>query len=319
VPRRRNDDDLPEPHAAADLLGLPEGKRRAFGSGRHAGDRRPPLMREIAGLATVIAELQDELEGVLLDQFGVLHDGRTAFPEALEAVRRLRARGLKLAVLSNSGKMAAANAARLARLGFPAGLFDVVLSSGELCRLRLDEDLASGRLAPGARVLVIASGSDALPTDGLPLSAAARAEEADLVLVAGRDPARRSLEEDLDQLRPAALRGVPCLCANPDLTIYGPDGAAPGPGRLAAAYAAAGGPVELFGKPHADIFRRALALLGGLEASRVLMIGDSLEHDIAGAARIGCRTLFVRSGVQSDQSPTEGAAAPEMSMPRLCW
>lgn len=306
---------MPEPRAAADLLGLPEGKRRAFGSGRHAGDRRPLLMREIAGLATVAAEL----EGVLLDQFGVLHDGRAAFPEALEAVRHLRARGLKLAVISNSGKTAAANAARLARLGFPAGLFDVVLSSGELCRLRLGEDLASGRLRSGARVFVVASGSDALPTESLPLSAAVRAEEAELVLVAGRDPARQGLEADLDRILPAAARGIPCLCANPDLTIYGPDGAAPGPGRLAAAYAAAGGPVEWLGKPHPDIFRRALALLGGLEPARVLMVGDSLEHDIAGAARIGCRTLFVRGGVQASHSAIEGTSVAELSLPAFRW
>jgi HAD superfamily hydrolase (TIGR01459 family) len=279
-------------------------------------------MREIAGLATVFAASEGELEAVLLDQFGVLHDGRTAFPEALEAVRRLRAGGLKTAVLSNSGKRAQANAARLARLGFEPGLFDAVLTSGELCRLRLREDLASGRLAPGARVLVVASGSDALPTEGLPLREAP-AEEAELVLIAGRDPARRSLEEDLDRLRPAAFRGIRCLCANPDLAIYGPDpdsgGAAPGAGALAAAYAEAGGPVEWLGKPHAEIFRRALALLGDPDPARVLMIGDSLEHDIAGAKRVGCRTLFVRGGVQSCQPVPEGAPAPELSMPRLCW
>jgi HAD superfamily hydrolase (TIGR01459 family) len=272
-------------------------------------------MREIAGLAAVA----DELEGVLLDQFGVLHDGRAAFPEALETVRRLRARGLKLAVLSNSGRTVGANAARLTRLGFAAGLFDVVLTSGELCRLRLGEDLAAGRLAQGARVFTVASGAEALPTEGLPLLAAVRAEEADLVLIAGRDPARWSIEDDLDRLRPAALRGIRCLCANPDLTIYGPGGAAPGPGGLAAAYAEAGGPVEWFGKPHAEIFRRALVLLGDPDPSRVLMIGDSLEHDIAGAGRIGCRTLFVRGGVQSCHSMVERTLMPELSLSRLRW
>lgn len=306
------------PHAEAEPLGLPSAARR------RAGRRRPRLMRQITGLATVADALEGKLDGVLLDQFGVLHDGRAAFPQALEAVGRLRDRGLKLAVLSNSGKTAAANAARLARLGFPAGLFDAVLTSGELCQRRLAEDLASGRLRPGARVLVVASGPDALPTEGLPLSvvgagAGAGAEQAELVLVAGRDPARSSLEEDMDRLRPAAARGVRCLCANPDLTIYGPDGAAPGPGRLAAAYAAAGGPVEWLGKPHAEIFRRALALLGGLDPARVLMIGDSLEHDIAGAARLGCRTLFIFGGVQSADSMISGAPAPGLSMPRLRW
>ena len=44
------------------------------------------------------------LQGVLLDQYGVLHDGKKAYPGAIAAVEALAAAGRKLLVLSNSSR-----------------------------------------------------------------------------------------------------------------------------------------------------------------------------------------------------------------------
>lgn len=246
-----------------------------------------------------IGALAGRFAAMLLDQFGVLHDGRAAFPGALDAVRRLRDAGLRLAVLSNSGKRAAANAARLAELGFAAELFDAVITSGELCRQLLLEDLASGRLAAGTPVHLIASAPEASPLEGVELTRARRPEEAALVLIAGRDPRGPALDTELAPLLPLARRGIPCLCANPDRTIYGPAGPMPGPGALAEAYGAAGGPVRMVGKPRPEIFRAALAALGGPAPERTLMVGDSPSHDTAGAVALGLSTLLIESGVQA--------------------
>ena len=45
-------------------------------------------------------------QAVLLDQFGVLHDGQHPYPDAIAAVQALADRGLKLFVLSNSSRSA---------------------------------------------------------------------------------------------------------------------------------------------------------------------------------------------------------------------
>jgi putative hydrolase of the HAD superfamily len=51
-------------------------------------------------------------------------------------------------------------------------------------------------------------------------------------------------------------------------------------------------------KPRAEIFRRALALAGGVAgAEGALHVGDSVEHDVAGALAAGLRpVLVVRAG-----------------------
>ncbi len=43
-------------------------------------------------------------QALLLDQFGVLHDGRRPYPGAIEAVAAAAASGLKLLIISNSSR-----------------------------------------------------------------------------------------------------------------------------------------------------------------------------------------------------------------------
>ncbi|MEM7524577.1 MAG: TIGR01459 family HAD-type hydrolase, partial [Pseudomonadota bacterium] len=132
-----------------------------------------------------LRDIADRFDAVLVDQFGVLHNGRAAFPGARACLDALRARGAPLIALTNSGKRAALNAARLARLGFPEALFQSVVSSGELTRMRLEAMLRDGSLAEGARVLLLSRDSDRSLVEGLPLVPVGLGEDAALVLIAG--------------------------------------------------------------------------------------------------------------------------------------
>ena len=52
---------------------------------------------------------------------------------------------------------------------------------------------------------------------------------------------------------------------------------------------------ELIGKPNQAYFKMALADIG-LDASQVVMIGDSIDADIGGAQAVGMQTILVRTG-----------------------
>lgn len=275
------------------------------------------LVRDVAGMAALTG-LHDV---VLLDQFGVLHDGQRAFAGAVDCVTRLRAGGARIAIVSNSGKRAAPNAARLAALGFAPSLFDAVITSGEICRTLLAAEIAAGRLARGARVFVVASGADRSALDGLDLRETARPEQADALLITGAEPERTSLDAYAAILAPLAARGAPCFCANPDLRMYAAGGVTFGPGAIAQRYAASGGPVRWIGKPGAAIFAAALASLGAADPARALMVGDSVAHDVAGAAAAGCGWALIAGGVydgaaQDDALARHGAG---WRMARFVW
>ncbi|MGF1553333.1 MAG: TIGR01459 family HAD-type hydrolase [Paracoccaceae bacterium] len=266
----------------------------------------------LAGLGA----LAGRYDAVLFDQFGVLHDGRAAFPGAVEAVRRAKAAGLGTAVISNSGKRAGPNARRLDTLGFAPALFDAVVTSGEVCHARLAAALAEGRLAPGAPVRLVARDGDLSAIAGLDLHLVGPGEDAALVIVAGREPERFTLEAEAESLAPLARRGVACWCSNPDRVMYAGEGTAPGPGALAAAYAGTGGPVTLIGKPGRAVFEAALDALGVTDPARALMVGDSVEHDVAGARAVGIATLLVTGGIQA--AGADGPA-PDHEIERLAW
>ena len=73
------------------------------------------------------------------------------------------------------------------------------------------------------------------------------------------------------------------------------------PGTMADAYRAMGGEVVLYGKPGVAHFSAALRAAGRRRAGRALMVGDSLHHDILGAAAAGLDSLFVvDSGVHAN-------------------
>jgi hypothetical protein len=72
------------------------------------------MMKRIAGLR----DIADQFDLYFVDQYGVLHDGVAAYPGAVDGLARLASGGRKVIVLTNSGKGAPENLARLGALGF---------------------------------------------------------------------------------------------------------------------------------------------------------------------------------------------------------
>lgn len=256
---------------------------------------RPRLLPGIGAIAESFA-------GFLLDQWGVLHDGERALPDAPRALDRLIERGSPIVLLSNSGRRASTNRARLAAMGLgPERLADIVTSGEATWRLLKD------RPGPpwselGRRCLFLTIAGDLGPVEGLDLELVADPEDADFLLVSGLDgkPARA--------FRPLAerARALPMICSNPDKVAPSPTGFVESPGLLASIYEAFGGRVIYVGKPHAPIYATCLRAMPGVPRERILAVGDSLEHDVAGARAQGLSTCFVASGIHASELPVDG-------------
>jgi HAD superfamily hydrolase (TIGR01459 family) len=252
-----------------------------------------------------IEPLIKRYDGFLLDQFGVLHDGVGPFPGVLTALEALRRAGRSVVILSNSGKRAAPNAARLGAIGIGRGLYADLVSSGEAAwqglRHGTDESLAG----LGRRCLLVVRGGDRSAVEGLDLEIVADAGAADFVLLAGLDAGDEARRQVADALARALERRLPLICTNPDQLSLEGDGRVPGPGSFARRYEAMGGEVRWIGKPWPAIYRAALARMA-LPPARIVAVGDSLDHDIAGAAGFGIDGALVTKGVPREAF---GAAA----------
>ncbi len=294
--------------------------------------QRPRL---IAGLGVVAARY----DAFLLDQFGVLHDGTTPYPGVVDCLEELQRAGKRVVILSNSGTREAANRARLTDLGIPADLYEAFVTSGEVTRAFLAAAPAELRAAAGStaplRCLALGGPAERAILEGLDVDLVGAVENADFLLLAsfGQNPPPREAFDDL--LASARRRGLTLVCANPDVKGVTRAGLIPAPGALAADYAAAGGRVVYVGKPHPLIYRHVLQNLAPLSPGRILAVGDSLSHDIAGAQGVGLASALVIEGIHHGElgDPAEGGAfesrlaalqrrhhaAPDYLLRRLAW
>ncbi|MGB7977456.1 MAG: TIGR01459 family HAD-type hydrolase [Roseiarcus sp.] len=252
--------------------------------------------------------IASSFKAVFFDQYGVLHDGRKAYPGARDALAAVKSRGVTIVVLSNSGRGRAANEERMATLGFERELYDFLVTSGDVARALLKRGRFPALLAPWARCFVISTGGDDEVASALGLVPTAHSEEADLVIIAGSQADKVSLDDYRTMLAPAARRGAPCLCTNPDKLMLTASGNAPGAGCIAEIYEELGGVVTWVGKPFPEIYRAAAELSRVENPRDVLCVGDSVEHDIAGANRFGAFAALVRTGILADLSDKELAA-----------
>ncbi len=262
---------------------------------------RPRLVPGIGALA-------ERYAGFLLDQWGVLHDGERALPGARAALQALLERGASIVLLSNSGRRAATNRARLAALGFPHERLADVVTSGEAAWRQLRERPGPPWSELGRRCLLLTIDGDLGPVEGLDLVLVEDPRRADFLFVTGLDG--RPAEAFRPLLEAARARDLPMVCANPDKLAPSPRGLVESPGLLAALYEAAGGRVLYVGKPHAPIYAACLRALRELPLSAILAVGDSLEHDIVGAHAQGLATCLVASGIHASELPVESPVEP---------
>lgn len=270
-----------------------------------------------------IASLIGAFDVFLLDQFGVLHDGTAPYPGAVECLRAIKAEEKKIVILSNSGKRAAENQNRMLQLGFERDMWDLFLSSGEAA-WRMFADGADFK--PGMRCFLLSRDNDRSAIDGLGLEVVEDAADADVILIAASEGDLFDLSYYRKMLAAAAKSGVPCFCTNPDKIMLTRAGPKYGAGRIAELYEELGGKVTWIGKPFPVIYEVALNAMGNPARGRVLCIGDSPEHDIAGAKSAGLASALVRTGIHAALSDEElhtlcalQDAVPDFILPGLVW
>lgn len=243
-------------------------------------------------------ELVDSYDGFILDQWGVLHNGVAAYEGVIDTLEQLRRNHKKVVILSNSAKRAPYNAERLKQLGIRSNLYVDVVTAGEVAWQGLKEKKEGIFQSLGKRCYLIARGNDRSLLQGIDtIETVDMVEEADFILITGTDAPQKRIEDYEADLRKAVARRIPAICANPDLiTVFGSEQAM-GPGAIAKRYQELGGVAHFIGKPHKMIFRHCVGLFNGIIPSRILVIGDSLYHDVAGGLSADLDTAFVLSGI----------------------
>lgn len=246
-----------------------------------------PAPRFINGLS----EIASSYDALLCDAWGVIHDGVRVFPGVAEALTEFRRRRGPVLVLTNAPRPSAIIPGQLDRLCLPRMAYDGVVTSGDATRA------AIAAMAP-KRAFKLGPEKDDGLYEGLNV-AFAPIDEAGYIICTGLfDDQRETPADYRSLLETAAARGLPMICANPDIVVRWGGRLVYCAGALAELYESLGAQVIYGGKPHAPIYEVAFASLSrvtgrAVERSRILAVGDGLRTDIAGANAQGLDALYI--------------------------
>ncbi|MEM6577864.1 MAG: HAD family hydrolase [Pseudomonadota bacterium] len=260
-------------------------------------------------IITSLAEVSGQYDALFVDLWGCVHNGVTAFPDAVEALRRYRADGGIVVLLTNSPKPRAGIQPQLLSFNVPPDSWDVIASSGDSARS------AMYRGVVGEKVFFMGEWNrdsrffdpmtlieDPVSIERVPL------KDADGIVCCGPfDPLADPAVNRADFLY-AKQKGLKLLCANPDIVVDRGDVREWCAGVLARLYTEMGGESLYFGKPHPPIYdlaRRRLSALGHyVDETRILAIGDGAITDIQGAMGENLDSLFITGGLAARETKT---------------
>ena len=257
--------------------------------------------------------IAERYDGFILDLWGTIHDGYNPLPGAVACLAELKAQKKRVLILSNAPRRAASAIERMDRIGVPGDLYDGVLTSGESAHLALKARADDWHSALGPRVYLLGPPEDDSVLEDVPDTRAADLAGADYVLAIGSFERTDTVDDYAAFLAEARERGLPMLCANPDLEVLRGEAPEICAGAIAARYEEMGGDVCWHGKPYGDIYRQSFALLGIDDPARVLGVGDSLRTDIAGGAAAGIDTLFITGGLEARRLGTQMGETPSQT------
>lgn len=276
------------------------------------------------------APLADRYGGFIVDLWGVVHDGTTPYPGAIDCLGRLRERGKPVVLLSNAPRRAHVAQAAMRDMGIPDDLYTGILTSGEATHLLLRDRSDSWFAELGQRVFHLGPPRDRNVIDHLPLTRVDDPAEADFVLNTGPDDALGATDIAIyvDTLAACHAAGLRMVCANPDLEVIRGGVRVLCAGALAQHYESLGGSARWIGKPDPAVYAPVMAMLD-LPPHAVLAVGDALRTDIAGAAAAGVDSCWVLGGIHAEELGTdpariaaaarEAALAPVAVIPAFIW
>ena len=244
-----------------------------------------------------ISDIISYYDVFILDQWGVMHDGYKGYDHAINSVK-------KLIIISNSSKRKTSSIDKLKKLGFDKNHFIEVMTSGEMIWQELSTSMHNyGNDLKNCFHIYDSYMEDGLKfRDGLEkFNFVSKVNDANFILAC--TPFENSEPIDyIPILKDALERNLVMFCANPDyVTIEKKnDKNMYCMGTVADLYEHMGGKVIILGKPSKEIYEESCKKIEDLNKSKIVAIGDSLDHDILGANNFAIDSVLVSTGIHKD-------------------
>ncbi len=251
-----------------------------------------------------LSEISEEYDIFILDQWGVMHNGLEGYNHAINAVDKLIKANKKLIIISNSSRRKKNSIERLYDFGFDKNHFIEVMTSGEM----VWQELFNSIDKYGIQMKKCFHIYDVSKEDGIDFRNGLEKfefvdniKQSDFILAC--TPFVNSSPLDyIPMLNDALDKNLIMFCANPDFVTVEPNNEKNifCMGTIADLYKNMGGKVVIIGNPSKEIYLESCRQFNELDLSRIIAIGDSLDHDILGAQNFGIDSILISSGIHKD-------------------
>jgi len=280
--------------------------------------------------------ISERYDHLIVDLWGTLHNGIEPLPGAIECLEHFGGAGARIVLLSNAPFRVSGVRDVLGHIGIPETIYEHVFCSGEIAWRAIRDRADPWHAKLGRRAAFIGPDRHRPMLDNPGIDGAADFEDADFVICTGPRDAGHALDDYIPDLERAAAAKLPMICTNPDREVLRGDAREICAGAIAEAYETRfGGDVAWHGKPYRPVYDEVLRILGEPDRARVLMIGDGLGTDVAGAAVAGIDAAFIVGGIAAERLGAAPGAlpdperlatlldevgqAPRYAMPGLIW
>lgn len=266
-----------------------------------------------------LADVSSNYKALFVDLWGCVHNGITAFPEAVAALQAYRKQGGIVVLVTNSPKPRAGVAAQLGEFGVPSDAYDTIATSGDSARAAMFTGAVGNKVYFMGEWERDAGFFEPLHVIHEPVEITrVPLQEAEGIVCCGPFDTQADPDVNRADFLFAKQKGMKLLCANPDIVVDRGETREWCAGALARLYTEMGGESLYFGKPHPPIYDLARRRLAELEQdisdADILAIGDGPHTDVAGAMGEGIDSLFITGGLaaretKTDQQPDAAALA----------
>ena len=251
-----------------------------------------------------ISDIISQYDVFILDQWGVMHDGYKGYDLAINSVDKLIRENKKLIIISNSSKRKISSIVRLKSLGFDKNNFIEVMTSGEMIWQEISTSIHNyGNYLKNCFHIYDSSKEDGLEfRNGLEkFNFVSQINDANFILAC--TPFENTEPIDyIPILKDALSMNLVMFCANPDFVTIekNNDKNLYCMGTVADLYDHMGGKVVILGKPCKEIYEESCKNIEDLNKTKILAIGDSMDHDILGANNFNIDSVLISSGIHKD-------------------
>ena len=236
-----------------------------------------------------LREIADNYKIFSIDLWGVVHDGVSLNPRAMEVLDNLKQKNKKFILMTNAPRPRQNVANFLSKLNFNKDYYQNIFTSGDAALNSLRSNFH------GKNFFHLGPKRDLDLFIEFKEKRKSKIESAEFILCTGLfDEQENDLFYYRNLLEKYANKKM--VCTNPDLIVHRGSKKEYCAGSIAKIFEEMKGKVIYYGKPYPEIYKDCIH-----DEKKVLVIGDNLNTDIKGANNMHYDSLFIKNGIHQDE------------------